>query len=78
MPIPSYPDNRGKRRKMHSIDGKTRYFSVVVEIVRPQRRVDRVSKKLIYFQKIQFGAGRRIEYRFTFDMLGVKPGARVR
>jgi hypothetical protein len=77
LPLPR-PDNRNKRRKVTSIDGKARFFSVIDEIILEQRRVERGSRKLIYFQKIRFEGSNRLEYRFAYYMLGVKPGAKGR
>lgn len=77
-PTPPAPDNRGRRRYLNAIDGRRQSFTVVDEIVREQEVVDRGSRKLIYFQKLQFEGTGRTEYRFTYYMLGVKPGARGR
>jgi hypothetical protein len=73
--LPPRPVTIGKTGRVKSIDGKRRSFTVLDEIVVQQRVVDRGSSKLIYFQKIQFEQSNRMEYRFAYYMLGVKPGA---
>jgi len=75
---PEHPNNIGKRRRIHAIDGRHRYFTVVDEIVREQPVVERGTRKLIYFQKIKFEDDARIEYRLTYYMLGLRPGAKGR
>lgn len=75
---PERPNNIGKRRRIHAIDGRDRYFIVVDEIVREQRVVESGTRKLIYFQKIRFEENARIEYRLTYYMLGLRPGAKGR
>jgi hypothetical protein len=37
---------------------------------------EKSTRKLIYFQQIEFEDTRKIEYRFTYYMVGLKPGAR--
>jgi hypothetical protein len=75
-PLPPPPVNIGKRRVHTSIDGRPVAMTVEDEICRLQ--ASSRSPKLIYFQKFRFEEDRRIEYRFTYYMLGVKPGARGR
>lgn len=74
--LPRAPVNIGKRRTHVAIDGRARVMIVVDEIRR--RQLSSPNPKLIYFQKIRFEGQRRLEYRFTYYMLGVKPGARGR
>ena len=66
-----YPHNVGKRRPIRSITGATVVFLVEDEIVIPFG-----SAKLIYFQKIKWEEDQRIEYRFTYYMMGYRPGRR--
>jgi hypothetical protein len=76
--LPPRPVTIGKTGRVTSIDGRQRRFKVLDEVVVRQRVVDRGSSKLIYFQKIQFEQAKRMEYRFAYYMLGVKPGAKGR
>ena len=76
MITPARPRNVGKRRTITGIDGQKIHLVVEDEIVRPQKGSKH--KKLIYFQKLRFEEDNRLEYRFTYYMLGVKPGARNR
>jgi hypothetical protein len=66
-----WPHNIGKRRKITTIDGRVVYLFVKDEIVVPSG-----DRKLIYFQMLQFEEDDRIEYRFGYYMLGVKPSRR--
>lgn len=70
--------NSINRRRIQAIDGAFRYFRVEDEIVREQPVVEKGTRKLIYFQKIRFEDTGQLEYRFTYYMLGLKPGARGR
>ena len=72
------PSSVGKPRRLTAIDGTVRHFSVVEEIVREQVGVEDGTRKVIYFQKIVFKDTGLEEYRFTYYMLGLKPGARGR
>jgi hypothetical protein len=40
--------------------------------------VEKGTRKLICFQKIRFEDSGKLEYRFTYYMLGLKPGAKGR
>jgi len=71
---PPRPNNIGKRRSHTGIDGSTIHKTVEDEIVLRQRTARH--EKLIYFQKLRFEEDGRLEYRFTYYMLGFKPGAR--
>ncbi|MEW6265849.1 MAG: hypothetical protein AB1641_22480 [Thermodesulfobacteriota bacterium] len=73
---PPPPKNVGKKRKIVGIDGQAMTLRIEDEIVRPQRNAK--FPKLIYFQKLRFEEDDRLEYRFTYYMLGQKPGARGR
>ena len=75
---PEPPNNVKRRGRIHTIDGKFRYFTVMDEIVHEQVLVERGSRKLIYFQRIQFEDDGQIQYRFTYYMLGLRPGAKGR
>lgn len=75
---PPIPNSIGRRRRIHAIDGRSRYFTVVDEIIQEQPVVEQGTRKLIYFQKIKFEEDARIEYRFTYYMLGLRPGAKGR
>ena len=70
---PPAPCNINKRRAFTAIDGSTVHCTVKDEIVIPHGH-----GKLIYFQQFEFEKDRRIEYRFTYYMLGVKPSRRGR
>jgi len=72
-PLPPFPDNRGKVRKIHAIDGRELSLRIEDEIVRPQANAHH--PKLIYLQKVRFEEDDRVEYRLTYYMLGQKPGA---
>lgn len=76
-PLP-FPSSVGKRRKLTAIDGTIRRFTVIAEIAREQPVIDGETRKIIFFQKIVFEDNGIEEYRFTYYMLGVKPGARGR
>lgn len=73
MKTPPRPSNVGKRRTITSITGRKIHLVVEDEIIIPQG-----TGKLIYFQKLQFEEDGRIEYRFTYYMLGQKPSRRGR
>jgi hypothetical protein len=75
MKSKEYPNNKGKERRLISIDGKKSTFVVEEEIIRPQG--PRPHRKLIYLQRLKH-SDRRIEYRFAYYMLGVKDGAKDR
>src|SRR5438094_6427420 len=72
MSIPPYPNNVGKRRSHTAIDGLKVHTLIEDEIVRPQKTARH--KKLIYFQKVRHEESGRLDYRFTYYMLGFKPG----
>jgi len=69
MPLNDYPDNKGKIRKLVSIDGNRSTFFVEDEIVRPQG--PKPHRKLIYLQRLKH-SDRELEYRFAYYMRGVK------
>ena len=75
MNMPPYPNCIGKIRKIGSIDGRPRQFTVEDEIVHRQRSAS--SPKLIYLQKVRFAPpDDKLEYRFTYYMLSRKAGGR--
>jgi hypothetical protein len=73
-----YPSSVNIRRKIHTIDGSFRYFTVEDEIICKQHVTEKKTKKLIYFQKIRFEKPNEIQYRLTYYMRGVKPDAKGR
>ena len=73
-----FPSSVGKSRQLKAIDGAVRKFKVVEEIAREQPDVEGGTRKIIFFQRIVFEDTRLEEYRFTYYMLGVKPGAKGR
>lgn len=72
---PPLPNNIGKRRKIVNINGAVRYFSVEDEICRLQSGAP---NKVICFQKVRREHDGRVQFRFGYYMLGVKPGAKGR
>lgn len=76
MKLPPYPRIVDKVRTHTAIDGRQVQYTVLDEIVRRQKRAR--NPKLIYFQRLKFAEDGRTEYRFTYYMLGRKPGARGR
>jgi hypothetical protein len=72
---PPLPSNIGKIRKIRAIDGRMRHFRIDDEIIHPQSDSDR---KIIAFQKMMFLEEDRVEYRFGYYMIGLKPKARGR
>jgi hypothetical protein len=73
-----FPNNVGRRSRIHAINGDYRYFRVEDEIAREQPVIEKLTKKLIYFQIVRFEDNDELEYRFTYYMLGLKPGAKGR
>jgi hypothetical protein len=73
---PPAPQNIGKRRTLTAIDG--RKIAMVVEDEIHREQASSRNGKLIYFQKLRFEEDGRLEYRFTYYMLGLKSGARGR
>ena len=73
-----FPSSVGKPRRLTAINGTVRHFNVVEEIAREQPGVENGTRKVIYFQRIVFKDTGQEEYRFTYYMLGLKPGARGR
>jgi len=69
------PSNTGKTRRILDIDGRVRHLRIDDEIVRQQTGSDR---KIIVFQKILIVEDDRVEFRFGYYMIGVKPKARGR
>lgn len=74
-PLPPFPNSIGKRRSHVAIDGRTVHKTVEDEIVVLQRAAAR-NPKLICFQKIRFEENNKLQYRFTYYMLGFKEGPR--
>jgi hypothetical protein len=72
---PPLPVSVGKTRRMPTIDGRVRHLRIEDEIVRPQTGSDR---KLIVFQRMRIIEENRVEFRFGYYMIGVKPKARGR
>ncbi|MGA2059881.1 MAG: hypothetical protein ABSG67_05325 [Thermoguttaceae bacterium] len=70
---PPIPDNIGKLRQIKTIDGRIQHIKIEGEIIRPQNNCD---NKIIVLQKIRFVEEERIEFRFAYYMIGVKPRAR--
>lgn len=62
------PNNIGKKRTFINITGIKVHLTVLDEIVIPQG-----PGRLIYFQQFRLEEDKRIEYRFTYYMLGHKP-----
>jgi len=75
MKIPP-PSAIGKRGRIHAIDGAIRHFRILDEVTHEQIPVENGTRKMIHLQKIQYEVTGRIEYRFTYFMLGLKPGAK--
>lgn len=73
--IPKWPYNIGKRRKIKTIWGTERHLIIEDEIMHQQINA---AHKLIAFQKIRLEEEERIEFRFGYYMIGVKPGAKGR
>ena len=73
--FPKLPDNIYKRRKIKTIWGTERHLKIEDEIRHQQMNAP---YKLIVFQKIRLEEEDRIEYRFGYYMIGVKPGAKGR
>ncbi len=69
---PPLPNNIGKTRKIKTIDGQIRHFEIEDEIKQPQSKDDR---KLVVLQKMRNVEDDRIEFRFGYYMLGIKPRA---
>ena len=72
---PPLPQNVGKTRTIPAIDGRIRHFRIEDEIIRPQSNSDR---KIIVLQRMRFLEEDRIEFRFGYYMIGLKPKARGR
>jgi hypothetical protein len=72
---PPLPVNRGKVRRIDAIDGTVRHFRIEDEIIRRQGNSDR---KIIVLQKMRLIEEGRIEYRFGYYMIGMKPRAKGR
>jgi hypothetical protein len=73
--LPPWPDNVGKRRKIPTITGETRYFIIKDEIRKTQYNN---KKKLIVLQVLQLEGTKTNEFRLGYYMIGEKPGARGR
>ena len=72
---PELPNNIGKKRRIPAIDGRIRHFIIEDEIIHRQHNSDR---KIIVLQKMRFVEEDRIEFRFGYYMIGLKPKARGR
>lgn len=71
LPVP-------RKGTIHAIDDSRRTFVIEDEIVCKQRVKERNTRKRICLQKIRFEDNQRVEYRFCYYMLGLKPGAKGR
>ena len=71
MKTNDYPRTLGKIGKLKDIRGKYHAFEIIGEISCWQRNA--LDEKRIYLQRIKHDDG-RIEYRFTYYMLGFKHG----
>ena len=69
---PPLPNNTGKVRSIESIDGSPVQFTVLDEILRPEKNFP---QKLICFQRVQMNPG-AIALRLGYYMLGWKEGRR--
>jgi hypothetical protein len=67
---PPLPNNIGKIRRIKAIDDRIRHFKIEDEIIRPQSNSKR---KIIVLQKMRFVEEDRIEFRFGYYMIGLKP-----
>jgi len=74
--LPPRPNNVGKSRVIKNIDGQELHVTIEDEIVRQQATSHH--GKLIYIQKMRFEEDPRVQYRFAYYMIGVKPGAQGR
>lgn len=72
---PPLPDNVGKTRRIPAIDGSIRHFKIEDEIIRWQSGNDR---KIIVLQKMRNVEEDRLEFRFGYYMIGLRPRARGR
>ena len=71
MKTRDYPRTLGNKGKLKDIRGNFHTFEIIGEISCWQRKAP--DEKRIYLQKIQHD-DKRVEYRFTYYMRGVKPG----
>jgi hypothetical protein len=71
MKTRDYPRTLGNKGKLKDIQGKKHTFEIVGEVSCWQRNAP--DEKRIYLQKIVHD-DKRLEYRFTYYMRGVKPG----
>ncbi len=65
-----------RKGSIHAIDDTRRKFVIEDEITCKHRVKERETKKLICFQRIRFEDNSEVQYRFTYYMKGVKPGAK--
>jgi hypothetical protein len=72
---PERPNNIGKRRRITTIWGAKLHMVIEDEILHKQYNAPH---KLVAFQRIRLEEENRIEYRFGYYMIGVKPGAKGR
>ncbi|TVM04296.1 MAG: hypothetical protein CV087_01265 [Candidatus Brocadia sp. WS118] len=72
---PELPNNIGKTKRIPAIDGRIRHFRIEDEIIHPQSNSNR---KIIVLQKMRFIEEDRIEFRFGYYMIGMKPKAKGR
>lgn len=71
MKTNDYPRTLGKTGKLKDIRGVAHTFKIIGEISCWQRKSP--DEKRIYLQRIEHD-DKRLEYRFTYYMRGVKPG----
>ena len=65
-----------RKGRIHAIDNTHRNFCIQDEIICKQRVIEKGTRKRLFLQKIRFEDNGQIQYRFTYYMLGVKPGAK--
>ena len=73
--LPPYPNNVGKTRRITTIDGNVFHWQIQDEIILPQKDA---KGKIIVLQKMECQEDRRVEFRFGYYMIGVKPKAKGR
>jgi hypothetical protein len=73
MKTDDYPRTFGKKGKLVDIRGNAHTFEIIGEISCWQRKAP--DEKRIYLQQIRHD-DKRVEYRFTYYMRGVKPGSK--
>ena len=76
--LPASLGRLGRRGRIHAIDGSIRHFRVEDEVFEEQRIPEKDTRKVIVFQRLRFEESGHTDYRFTYYMIGVKPGAKGR